>query len=327
MPRPLLLTSVLTVTLGFAGGWIVGRGNRTRAPQESIHDTQAATEPQSAKTTLPAFAAADSAGSDLAEQLRAALKLPQNQRRWRLLNRIALGLDVRQTPTHLDIARQVLPRDQYYNFRWMLVERWAESEPATVLAWAQNLTRPDERNGAIYMALTELARKDPDAAMAWMDKVTSGTKREMWLPALIAGMGEADIERAMALMEKLPKHQQAGVRHAIIESLAERDPQAAAEMALKHDKSRRWGSWDAALGPALTKWMDRDPDAALGWLKSQPESVLRKKSVTDSIANLSWQNPKAAVQLLGQLPGGRRRDDSLAQTLNNLGRQDPEALQ
>ncbi|MBL9174403.1 MAG: hypothetical protein JNL10_12765, partial [Verrucomicrobiales bacterium] len=136
-PRILTLALVCLVA-GAAGGWMAARNPAapsSPAATTASHPAPAATDAATPRRSAPG----PSSNADLAERLRTLMAQPPN-RRWRALGELVVTLDTAQTAANLEIARRILPREQYFQFRWQLVERWAENDPMAVLAWGEKLT-------------------------------------------------------------------------------------------------------------------------------------------------------------------------------------------
>ncbi|MCW5558673.1 MAG: hypothetical protein KIT22_12690, partial [Verrucomicrobiae bacterium] len=125
-----LLPALLALLVGAAGGWWAARRETPGATSGAASSPSAAAgAPESARP--PDRRTISQAPDDLAERLRELLAQPAN-RRGRRLGEILAGLDSTLTPAHLETARRLLPRELFVQFRWMLVERWAEEEPLAV---------------------------------------------------------------------------------------------------------------------------------------------------------------------------------------------------
>ena len=257
---------------------------------------------------------------DLAALLRAA-----RNNYWKVRD-IARSIPITEATNALQIARAILAYQEFGNFRHALLESWGERDPHSLLAYGLSLKSRNDRNGAVSAALRELGRTDPDRAMEFIQNLPPGQDRQQFWSAALQGLAQTNPEAAMEKLNSARPYERRWIRDQIITQMAEKDPKGAAELALQYDRSSRYGGMEGKLGSVLQVWMRQDPDAAVGWLQSQPEATLRKRSVTQAIQNLGHQDAGAAIHLLEHLPPSQGRDDALNNILNTWGGQDLDAL-
>src|ERR1051325_4158715 len=264
--------------------------------------------------TAPARPAFDAA--DLEAQLKKAAS-GSWRKRWERIQDLAKSLSPADATNALALAEKVLGQNEFWTFRYQVFEKWADADPQALLAYGQSLKSRNDRQQAISSALTEWAHTDADAAMAWVDKLPRGQERRDFLSSVLQGLAENDPKRALEKINSLPMYQRQYVRGQVIEAMAEKDPKAAATMALENDRSSRYGGWgEGQLGNVLQKWMRNDADGALAWLQSQPEAVRKRAVVLQAAQNLGWQDPAAGMKLIEILPKSQQRDDTLGHILN-----------
>ena len=124
------------------------------------------------KTASPANAERAVAKFDAAD-FEARLKKFKSltwRRRWDQLRDLARSVSSGDETNALALAEKNLPYQEWMNFRYGLIEFWAERSPKEVLAYGQGLKNRGERQNAISQALTGWARQEPDAALAWAEK-------------------------------------------------------------------------------------------------------------------------------------------------------------
>src|SRR5215471_287217 len=264
------------LVLGMACGFLAGRNAATRSAQAPSNLKASELPQQSRQSIRPAPSISPSLDTNnLAEQLH-KLNSVSWRKKWEQARDLARSISPRDSSNALVIAEKILPRQEWYNFRYQVLQKWAEADPLAVLAYGQSLKNRSDRQQAISQALQEWAKRDPDAALAWVDRQPRGQERQNFLGSALQGLAEGDPNKALEKLNGAPVYQRRWIRDQIINTLAESDPKQAAELALKSDRSSsRYGygfPGDAALGNVLQKWMTQDADAALGWLQSQPEN-------------------------------------------------------
>src|SRR5204863_6502739 len=173
-----------------------------------------------------------------------------------------------------------------------------------VLVFGEKLKNRNERMQAISSALTEWARKSPDEALAYVESNAKGSERQQFYAAALRRIAENNPQKALELLNQIPSYERRYIRNEVITALAESDPKAAAEIALKTFSSDRYSYDEGRLGGVLQKWMRSDPDGAVSWLSSQPENIKRRTSVLRGIEQMGWEQPEAAARLVELLPAG-----------------------
>ncbi len=270
-------TSILLIAAlvaGAAGGYLAGRNTTPNRTQTSSSTNVVAASHQKGRPVRPVADQADPAPfqpDDLAAQLR-KLSSVSWRKRWEAARDLARSISPKDASNALAMAEKILPRQEWYNFRYQVLQKWAEADPAAVLAYGQSLKNRSDRQQAISQALQEWGKREPEAAMAWAEKQPRGQERQSFLSAVLNGLAESDPAKALEKLNNAPFYQRRWIRDQIIDTLAQTDPKQAAELALKNDRnSSRYGygfPGEGALGNVLQKWMAQDADAAVSWLQS-----------------------------------------------------------
>ncbi len=330
--KPQGILIVGAVLLGLAVGYGVGKFSGAAKTPLAVSNTTG-----TAPHARAGFAFGKTAGSNTAAAAHTELATLESElrrissgpsrKRWEALQTLARSISAADAPKALQIADKVLGRNEYWNFRYYLLQHWAEQDPMAVLAYGESLKNRQERTQAITQALSEWARKDPNAALAYVEKTVMGSERQQFYAAALRGVAESDPQKALELLNQIPPYQRRFVRGEVINALAESDPKAAAEISLKQFSSDRYGNDDGRLGVVLQKWMRSDPDAAVAWLASQPENVRRRQSTIRGIEQMSWDQPDAAVRLVDLIPTGQARENTLRNLLSNWAQKDLDAVQ
>ncbi|MSU59163.1 MAG: hypothetical protein EXS35_13520 [Pedosphaera sp.] len=227
---------LLTIALAIgAAGFLIGRNT---APTKS--SAQTAPPPPAAPAKSSAAVRHNAAdgeatnrtpfdAADLEAQLKKATSGPW-RKRWERMQDLAKTISPANATNALALAEKVLSQNEFWSFRYTLLEKWAESDPQAVLAYGQSLKSRNDRQQAISSALTEWARKDPDAALAWVEKQPRGQERQNFLSAALQGLAETDPQKALDKINSIPMYQRQQIRGQVIDAMAEKDPKAAAVM-------------------------------------------------------------------------------------------------
>src|SRR5262245_27918350 len=214
-PRTSLVSSLLLIILGLLAGYTFEHVRqfrvRTAANERQENVTSNKVEQASVRKLVRHAADTSKAAQRFSEtvftnQLSAILKMPQ-RKRWQELRDLARSIFPSDATRALGLAEKAMPRNEYWNFRWSLLERWAEQDHASVLTYAQSLKNRQERTMAISSALTEWARQDPDAALAYVEKLPKGFDRQQYYSATLRGLGEASPQKATEMLNKAPMYE------------------------------------------------------------------------------------------------------------------------
>src|SRR5262249_12320234 len=81
--------------------------------------------------------------ADLESRLRALLSCP-GRKKYQRVNELARSIPLADTTNALGLAEKILPRQDFWTFRYTLLEKWAESDPQAVLAFGQSLKNRSE---------------------------------------------------------------------------------------------------------------------------------------------------------------------------------------
>ena len=94
-------------------------------------------------------------------------------------------------------------------------------------------------------------------------------------------------------------------------------PSVAEDAAVQAEKLAREQRRQAA-------WMEQQPEAALDWVKSQPDSESKTKALEVCIVELAKTDFTEALALAGSLPEGTWRSTVVADLFNDWAARDPE---
>jgi hypothetical protein len=181
------LLPVVTLCVGVTAGVVMTRKSASSLPAApSIQGSTNLTEGSPKSGTKPAPPATFAMmAAEIEARMRKAMAAPGN-RRWRLMQELVLQLRPEEFAAALAAAER-LPRNERYNFRSQILERWAEVDPQAVLAQADTTKNRWERQNARSSALREWGRTDVDAAMQWARDHSTGSEQRQLIAAAIGG--------------------------------------------------------------------------------------------------------------------------------------------
>lgn len=269
--KPILLSLALGGILGFLLARWRTPDTRTRfhgagGPTVSTRFTSADSASRNPSARLPD---AHLEAADIEAWLRKTLTEP-SARRWRTLQELIRVVSPTDVPAALTLGDRVLPANLRDRFRTELFERWAEADPQAVLAYAMTLKSRNERTQAEATAIREWARNNAAAALGWARQQPRGQVQQQLLSRALEGLAETDPKAAQAIIDTLPPALRRQVQMGVITALAERDPRAAAELAMKQmPNNDRFGWGDNTLSEVLQTWIGQDPAGTVAWLRAQ----------------------------------------------------------
>ena len=148
--------------------------NQATNPVASVSDSSQAAVKSSESQALVAPGVFDEVA--FAARLREALTDTTGQR-WQRLSQIARSVSPKHFAAALAVAEQILPRQEWQNFRTVILMTWADGDLPAALAYAQTLTSSSEKQQAISAVLQSWAQRDPQAALKWVSQIQDETFR------------------------------------------------------------------------------------------------------------------------------------------------------
>lgn len=175
-------------------------------------------------------------------------------------------------------------------------QRAAALTPEEARSLVQGLTHPVPNGESEWWqeVLTRWAEGEPQAAADWLREFArAGGVPMEWIAAL-GPLARHDLRAALIAGSHIFDFYHLGP---LITLAAEGDPRGTLAFC---DSSPRYGYF---AGPAFGKWLQREPDAALTWLRTSP--LLQVQSFLNAaIADLSAIAPDRLPELLASLPSG-----------------------
>ena len=145
-------------------------------------------------------------------------------------------------------------------------ERLAEGDPAGTVSWL--LENPGEatqrRMDDVYNVWV---RNDAQAAQASLATLPAGEARSNALRGMVSGIGSSDPSTAISLMDRYPQDVTDRVVHSFVWSSFWNHPEMALGQVTRLDNE---GQQNHLYRRLLDQWIERDPGAAQGWIRSNP---------------------------------------------------------
>ncbi|MEO6477606.1 hypothetical protein [Luteolibacter sp.] len=174
-----------------------------------------------------------------------------------------------------------------------LAGRWSDAGPEDALDFAFGLPPGEVRDIFLRQLCVAWARKDAEKALAWSDRLDDAADRRQ-------------------------------ISSTVCIAVAESDPHLALGLALRH------GSEDDDSGGLLenisAQWADREPTAALDWVRTQPGGEWHDRLLARVAFVLSRSDPHtAACRVAKDMEPGTMQDEAVISILHQWIMKDPQA--
>ncbi|MCI0539919.1 MAG: RNA polymerase sigma factor [Verrucomicrobiales bacterium] len=314
--------------------------------------------------------------AELPAAIQAVLKKPFSQHATAFKEIIA-AVDASDVPQAVAMLEKFPNFEAKTTLRSLFLSRWAETDANAAMAAAETTGDAQYRKKAVLAVARAWAGIDPDSALAWAQKLPASQDRSQILQSIIASLAETDPQRAAILAMEMPGRWkmftaeqvaalwaqtdpdgalawlqtlpvgEAKTRSldAISKSLAEADPQKAAELVSSLPPPQRrhfldeiassWARKDLAGALAWAEQLEaRDRKAASPsifeqWVQSDPKAAAAyaQKAQPYSLYTVGWHwgenDPKAAMEWANHLPEGNDRNEMIQAIFSGWGYNSP----
>ena len=152
-----------------------------------------------------------------------------------------------------------------------------------------------------------------------------GEVRDIFLRQLCVGWARKDPEEALAWSDRLDDvADRRRICETICIAVAESDPRLALGLALRHGSDGEGG--DGLLENLSAQWADREPAAALDWVKAQPGGEWHDRLMARVTFVLSKSDPySAACRVVEEMEPGPAQTEAILSVLHRWIAVDPRA--
>lgn len=145
-------------------------------------------------------------------------------------------------------------------------------------------------------------RIDPEAAWGRVSLLHSETLRNELQSNVLQTWVTYDATRALALLAQIPEKLRDRIRLGAIWNLTNQAPGKAIAVITEITDS---GMQQLAVDTLLSQWSDKDPEAAIEWIQTDPiTEPYRQNLLSTVLTNVSNYSPKKAFDLALKLPSG-----------------------
>lgn len=187
----------------------------------------------------------------------------------------------------------------------IIASEWARQDPAAAMAWASSLTT--DKGQAMTSVIGEVAKADPRKAAGMIANMDEADRQGAY--KTVAGQyGALDFAEAQTWIKSLPAADQADALAAAIGGLSNNDPAAA----VKQVNAMEEGDAKNRLIPDVVEDLARrDPQAAADFLKKQTSEEAQRDGMRQLMPAWTSTNPNGALQYANSFPAGTVRDGAL----------------
>ncbi len=326
--RQFVAALLLTFIVGGAIGYLAAPSAEPSATtaalpmKNPLDPLRSATSPETREESGRDAAATPTSGGEIAVSLIAAGRARDYFQRRHDTYAIGQKLDRDTIRAALD-ATQAFPKKDRDNAEYVLLARWLELDPAAAYGWVQALPAKSDRTSLRREFFHSLGLKDPAMALKFLNESRSDPHRgEDPTSSVFEAWSSFDptaaVDAAFGLEKKQARDSALGVA---LGRLAQSDPQAAlARVAQFPDPEMRQNQ----MRNVLRKWAEQDPQAATNHVLNLPAGRERNEAMASVVGGVAVTDGEAAIRLAEQLPPGSARSQTLSQVISSIGYEEPK---
>jgi hypothetical protein len=154
-------------------------------------------------------------------------------------------------------------------------EKQAEDQPDLAAQYLDKLTDASARNQVIGAIASTVSENNPAAALNWLDQTATGVAYDINVKKVFSNVGSYNPVQAAALLDQVTEPD---VRATVMANLASTwggsDPQSALAWANSLPDSEA-GTRNSVLSSIVATWSKNDPSAATAWVEALPDAEQR----------------------------------------------------
>lgn len=203
----------------------------------------------------------------------------------------------------------------------------ARQDPEAALKAALAETAENIRTQCIGSVFRQLASDDPAAAARHLSSLPAGAVRDSASSSIAEEWGKTDPTAATAWARSLDGEAQTKALTALVPSMAQTHPEAAAKilenLLASSTEKDPYSTLGNATSNMIQNWSNEDPAAASNWLAQLPDGGLKNNAIQNLTGQWYRQDPEATATWLDTLPDGEARDAGVQSMIYYINRKDP----
>ena len=209
-----------------------------------------------------------------------------------------------------------------------IVARTLQTDPDRAMAMAAQIASGDQRGKAVNEVFRMWAQSDAQAAGAWAKAHESADLYAAYFqaarePKPSDPISTSDLRSRFSTLQAGETSAKITLASFLAADLAKSDPQQALQWAATLPAEQK----SSAESAAASRWIDRDPVAASGWIASQPTGPARDGLATQLAIKIAADDPESALRWAGTIEGGADRLRAQKGILKNARRDSPAIVQ
>jgi hypothetical protein len=268
---------------------------------------------EASKTSDLAQGKLDQAHIRLLLQQYSAAPLEENQLRG--LDELAARIPLDEIPEALKAASTISDDRQRGRFQKQLLIRLGEVDPLSAMTNAGSiagkiLNDEGSADSSLFFQLAVLddwLKTNRPAALDWIRQLPDADAQQRALNRIIPALAADNPSNTLTLLNDWKPGE--GSYALLFQRWASNNPLEAIQQREQipgHDAD------DQILCTILAAWVDRQPEAALNWVRSQPESESKNKVLETCVRELAKTDFPKSLALAESLPEGNWRDAQIA---------------
>jgi hypothetical protein len=211
-----------------------------------------------------------------------------------------------------------LPARLAANLMTTAIFRVARDSPTEAIKRAERIADPSVRASAVSQVLYLWAQRDPRAALEYVDRLPAQARRDAFNGGMWSQIATAEPELLLERIDTLPADQRPGLEQMALQSLAQRDPQAALARLAAIPRGEQRQQFLQAIARSFG---ERDAAGALAWARSlqPPEPGV----VVSVIQGVAAKDPLHAIELAAEIQSPLEQMQALQTAYMYAAAQDP----
>jgi Fe-S-cluster formation regulator IscX/YfhJ len=167
-------------------------------------------------------------------------------------------------------------------------------------------------DSGIYFQLAVLdhwMKTDLPGAFNWVCQLSDADARQRALEKIVPALAADNPQNTLARLNDLPAAPGERIYQRLFQCWAATDPLPAIQQRQQvpgQDQNNK------ILGAIMTAWVDQQPEAALNWVKSHPDSAAKDQALETCIGELAKTDVPRALALAESLPEGAWRSSVIS---------------
>ncbi|HVU37307.1 MAG TPA: hypothetical protein VHC95_03165 [Opitutales bacterium] len=204
-----------------------------------------------------------------------------------------------------------------------VANKWAQSDPTGLLAWADKNLTGGAFDRTAQIALTQMGLTDPAAAIATLAQISDPNVVSQVVPELAKDFAGQNVQAALQWAQSLPANNMA-VRNSALSNVlkiwSNNDPAGAA--AYLQQNLATDPSFSTLATQAVNTWGGYDAQAALAWAQNLPPGSAQNSALIAAITTLANSDPQTAWNEAQRLSGSNQ-NTAMVNVINAWANQQP----